>query len=148
MTRLDAALVRAGLVRSRAQAKALLDQGRVLVDGAVVSKAAHAVTDDASLELVGEVDPWVGRAAHKLLAALEAFPEIVVAGRRALDVGASTGGFTQVLLTRGPRPSARSTSATASSWPRSRTTHGWTSAAGSTCATSSRTSSVGRSSCS
>lgn len=99
--RLDRALVDRGLVRSRAQAREVIDTGRVTVAGAVVTKASLQVDDHADVQLLGTAEPWVGRAAHKLLAALEGFPEVDPVGARCLDVGASTGGFTQVLLARG-----------------------------------------------
>lgn len=101
--RLDAALVRRDVVRSRAQAKEMLAAGRVLVDGQVERKASTKVGPEASLAVSGDLDPYVGRAAHKLIAALDAFEEFAerVPGRAAIDVGASTGGFTQVLLERG-----------------------------------------------
>lgn len=101
VTRLDAELVRRGLARSRGQARELVDAGRVSVAGREVRKAAHPVAQQDSVQVAGEIDPWVSRAAHKLLGALEAFPEVEVRGRRCIDVGASTGGFTQVLLQRG-----------------------------------------------
>lgn len=69
--------------------------------GVLITKASAAV-DLADLEVSGDVADWVGRAAYKLLGALEAFP-IDPSGRRCIDVGASTGGFTQVLLTKGAR---------------------------------------------
>ncbi|HMR49101.1 MAG TPA: TlyA family RNA methyltransferase [Arachnia sp.] len=95
--RLDRALVERGLVRSRTRAARLIAQERVRVDGMTVTRAAHEVGSDAALE--ADVDEWVSRAAHKLLAAL-ADSGTVVAGR-VLDAGASTGGFTQVCLARG-----------------------------------------------
>lgn len=98
--RLDAALVARGLARSRAQAGELIREGVVLVDGRAVGKPSHQVADAALIDLTRGVDRWVGRAALKLLRALELWP-IRVAGRRCLDVGASTGGFTQVLLEHG-----------------------------------------------
>ena len=103
--RLDAELVRRKLARSREQAAALIDAGRVQVRGTVARKAA-AMVDTADPVLVTGEDPageWVSRGAHKLIGALDAFaPDgLVVQGRRCLDAGASTGGFTQVLLTRG-----------------------------------------------
>lgn len=101
LARLDAELVRRGLVRSRALAVLAIDEGRVRVDGKPVSKAALKVAADAELTVDGE-DPYVSRSAHKLIGALDAFP-IDPTGRLALDVGASTGGFTQVLLERGAR---------------------------------------------
>ena len=97
--RLDAALVARGLARSRTQAAVLIAQGPVTVDGRPVVKASAQVADDAVLEVDGG-DHCVGRAAGKLDAALDAFG-VDVSGRLALDLGASTGGFTQVLLERG-----------------------------------------------
>lgn len=67
----------------------------------MASKAATQVDDAEALELVGDEDPWVSRGAHKLLGALTAFDALVVRGRMCLDAGASTGGFTQVLLEAG-----------------------------------------------
>lgn len=101
--RLDAELVRRGLARSRAQAAQLVKDGSVRLGGVTVLRVSTPVPDDAVLEVVAAADPWVGRAAYKLLGALETFgPQgLAVAGRRALDVGASTGGFTQVLLSQG-----------------------------------------------
>ena len=99
--RLDAELVRRGLARSRALAVAAIDEGRVAIDGRTALKASIRVQPDAALTLDGD-DRWVSRSAGKLDAALDAF-QIIVDGRLALDVGASTGGFTQVLLERGAR---------------------------------------------
>jgi 23S rRNA (cytidine1920-2'-O)/16S rRNA (cytidine1409-2'-O)-methyltransferase len=99
--RLDAELVRRGLVRSRALAVAAIEEGRVRVDGRAVAKPATRVGADAELAIDGE-DRHVSRAALKLIAALDAFA-VDPTGRLALDVGASTGGFTQVLLERGAR---------------------------------------------
>lgn len=100
-SRLDAELVRRGLARSRALAVAAIEEGRVRVDGAPVAKASVKVAADAVLAVDGE-NGYVSRAALKLVAALDAF-RVDPAGRLALDVGASTGGFTQVLLERGAR---------------------------------------------
>lgn len=97
--RLDVALVVRGLVRSRSAAQAAVRAGRVHVNGAVVVRAGHRVAAGAVLEVRGG-GGWVGRAAGKLDAALDAF-SVEVRGRAALDLGASTGGFTQVLLQRG-----------------------------------------------
>jgi 23S rRNA (cytidine1920-2'-O)/16S rRNA (cytidine1409-2'-O)-methyltransferase len=101
-SRLDAELVRRGLARSREHAVALIAEGRVAVSGRAASKPATGV--EAGTPVVVRTDPdepsWVSRGAHKLLGALEAFP-VPVTGRRALDAGASTGGFTDVLLSRG-----------------------------------------------
>ena len=103
-SRLDAELVRRGLARSREHAVTLIAEGRVAVSGRAATKPATGV--DAGTPVVVRTDPdqpsWVSRGAHKLLGALEAFP-VDVTGRRALDAGASTGGFTEVLLTRGAR---------------------------------------------
>ncbi len=99
--RLDAELVRRGLARSRAQASEAIATGRVTVDGKQATKASVRVGSDASLTVEGD-GGYVSRSARKLIAALDAF-ELPVAGRLALDVGASTGGFTQVLLERGAR---------------------------------------------
>lgn len=100
--RLDAELVRRHLARSREHARELIDAGAVRVRGAVAAKAATQV-EDADPIVVDESadDPYVSRGAHKLLGALAAFPEVEVADRLCLDAGASTGGFTQVLLERG-----------------------------------------------
>lgn len=95
--RLDALLVERGLARSRGQAAALVREGRVRVGGVRVGKPATQVPEDAEPDV--ETDPWVSRAAHKLLGALEDLDVGVPA--RCLDAGASTGGFTQVLLSRG-----------------------------------------------
>ena len=95
--RLDVALVLRGLARSRGQAADLIDDGRVRVDGKVVRKASTRVPDGSLVEADG--DDYVSRAAHKLLGALDESGTPVRG--RALDAGASTGGFTQVLLERG-----------------------------------------------
>lgn len=95
--RLDAALVSRGLARSRGQAQDLIAAGLVKVNGRRPRRSSMQV-DEADV-LVAHSDPWVSRAAHKLLGALDA-SGTTVAGR-ALDAGASTGGFTQVLLARG-----------------------------------------------
>ncbi|MFC4245022.1 TlyA family RNA methyltransferase [Gryllotalpicola reticulitermitis] len=99
--RLDAAIVARGLARSRTVAAKLIAAGRVTVDGAAVVKASVQV-DDAAEVVVALPDHYVSRGAHKLIAALDAFG-VDPAGQLALDVGASTGGFTQVLLERGAR---------------------------------------------
>lgn len=101
--RVDRALVDRGLARSRALAQEYIAAGRVRLRGAPVTKPSERVVETDSLDVVGEPEHYPGRAAHKLLHALEAFPELVVRGRRAVDVGASTGGFTQVLLEAGAR---------------------------------------------
>ncbi len=100
--RLDAELVRRGLARSRQDAVDLVNAGRVKVAGMPAQKAATAV--DAATPVVvssGVTDDAVSRGAHKLAGALDHWSALPVAGRRCLDAGASTGGFTQVLLRRG-----------------------------------------------
>jgi 23S rRNA (cytidine1920-2'-O)/16S rRNA (cytidine1409-2'-O)-methyltransferase len=99
-TRLDNALVDRGLAPSRERARALILAGQVTVDGQVVSKAGAPVAADARVELATPDHPYVGRGGVKLAHALDVF-SIDPKGRRALDVGASTGGFTDVLLQRG-----------------------------------------------
>lgn len=101
--RVDVELVRRGLARSRQQAAELIDAGRVSIDGMPAAKPATAVAATAHLTVETEgTRNWVSRGAHKLLGALDAFG-ISVADRRCLDAGASTGGFTEVLLDRGAR---------------------------------------------
>jgi 23S rRNA (cytidine1920-2'-O)/16S rRNA (cytidine1409-2'-O)-methyltransferase len=99
--RLDLALVARGLARSRSAAQSAVAAGRVTVDGRPAKRVSQRIGDDAVLE-VDRGSGWVGRGAGKLDAALDAFG-VAVAGRSALDLGASTGGFTQVLLERGAR---------------------------------------------
>ena len=98
--RLDVALVDLGLAPSRERARALILAGQVTIDGHVVSKAGAPVKPDARIELATPDHPYVGRGGLKLAGALDAFA-VDPRGRRALDVGASTGGFTDVLLQRG-----------------------------------------------
>ena len=98
-TRLDVALVARGLAESREKAQALVMAGRVRVDGARADKPGRTVKDDAAIE-VAPGPEHVGRGALKLQGALDRFA-IDPAGRVAIDVGASTGGFTEVLLARG-----------------------------------------------
>ncbi|KRB37570.1 TlyA family RNA methyltransferase [Microbacterium sp. Root180] len=100
--RLDAALAARGLARSRTHAATLIADGLVTVDGRPVVKASTPIADEATIAVAG-TDHYVSRAAHKLVAGLDAFG-IDVAGRIALDMGASTGGFTQVLRERGAEP--------------------------------------------
>ncbi|HVW80457.1 MAG TPA: TlyA family RNA methyltransferase [Mycobacteriales bacterium] len=102
--RLDVELVRRGLARSRQDAVDLVAAGRVRVAGMPASKPATAVDPGASVQVSsGVVDDSVSRGAHKLAGALDHWPALPVEGRRCLDAGASTGGFTQVLLRRGAR---------------------------------------------
>jgi 23S rRNA (cytidine1920-2'-O)/16S rRNA (cytidine1409-2'-O)-methyltransferase len=101
-TRLDVRLVSEGLAASRERARALILAGRVKVGGEVISKAGASVPADAPVEVAAPDFPWVGRGGVKLAHALDTF-RIDVAGREALDIGASTGGFTDVLLQHGAR---------------------------------------------
>lgn len=105
--RLDAELVRRGLARSREHAAELVAAGRVKVSGAVASKPATGVTTDVAIVVAADPDrpDYVSRGGHKLAGALDAFTPngFRVDGRRCLDAGASTGGFTDVLLRRGAR---------------------------------------------
>lgn len=96
--RLDAALAERGLARSRTHAARLIAAGSVTVDGRSVIKPSARIGADQVLDLTA-IDHYVSRAAHKLIAALDSF-EVAVSGRIALDIGASTGGFSQVLLER------------------------------------------------
>jgi 23S rRNA (cytidine1920-2'-O)/16S rRNA (cytidine1409-2'-O)-methyltransferase len=104
-TRLDAELVRRGLARSRGHAADLIAAGRVTLRGTVASKPATAVDTDAPVLVRDDVDDpgYASRGAHKLVGALAEFqPQgLTIAGRRCLDAGASTGGFTDVLLREG-----------------------------------------------
>jgi 23S rRNA (cytidine1920-2'-O)/16S rRNA (cytidine1409-2'-O)-methyltransferase len=103
-SRLDTELVRRGLARSREHAQELVDSGRVRVAGLVATKHATGVDPAASVSVDrgGEPD-YVSRGGHKLAGALDALGGPAVQGRRCLDVGASTGGFTDVLIRRGAR---------------------------------------------
>jgi len=105
-TRLDTELVRRGLARSRKHAGELIAAGRVAVDGLPVARSAAQVTDERAVTVQADLDDpgYVSRAGYKLagaLDALDALDGLDVVGRRCLDAGASTGGFTDVLLRRG-----------------------------------------------
>ena len=100
--RIDTLLVARGLAASRDRAKRLLLAGQVLVNDQPVDKAGTRVPIDAEIRLRGADHPYVGRGGLKLAGALDDF-ELEVAGLRCLDVGASTGGFTDCLLQRGAR---------------------------------------------
>lgn len=97
--RIDAELVDRGLFTSRERARAAVLAGEVRVGGEVVTKAGHPVAEDALID-VAERQRFVSRGGDKLNGALDVF-ELAVEGRRAVDVGASTGGFTDCLLQRG-----------------------------------------------
>jgi 23S rRNA (cytidine1920-2'-O)/16S rRNA (cytidine1409-2'-O)-methyltransferase len=103
--RLDAELTRRGLARSREHAAALIRAGRVEVRGVVTRKAASGVDADTPVRVRSQsAEPdFASRGGSKLAGALRSFPELPVAGRRCLDAGASTGGFTDVLLRSGAR---------------------------------------------
>ncbi len=102
-TRLDAELVRRELARSREQAADLIESRSVLVNGIPATKPATQVDAQTSIVLAGKRDDFVSRGGHKLAGALDVFTEVVIDGKVCLDAGASTGGFTDVLLRRGAR---------------------------------------------
>jgi 23S rRNA (cytidine1920-2'-O)/16S rRNA (cytidine1409-2'-O)-methyltransferase len=97
--RIDQLLVARGVFDSRARARAAIEAGRVRADGRVVAKPSEKVAEDAEIEAEA-AHPWVGRGALKLAHALDLWP-VAIEGRVVLDVGASTGGFTEVCLDRG-----------------------------------------------
>lgn len=102
--RLDAELVRRKICDSRERARDLIGAGRVIVNGVAATKPATQVEPTTSIALSASDEPdWASRGAHKLVGALEAFGDVTVTGARCLDAGASTGGFTDVLLSRGAR---------------------------------------------
>ncbi len=98
--RLDAELVRRELARSRENASDLIESRSVLVNGIPATKPATMVDAETSIKLAGKRDDFVSRGGHKLAGALDAFTGVIVEGKRTLDAGASTGGFTDVLLRR------------------------------------------------
>ena len=100
--RLDTLLVDKGLVESREKARALILAGQVNVDGHGAAKAGTMIPIDADVRVIGPDHPWVSRGGIKLAHALDVF-RIDATGTIALDVGASTGGFTDVWLQRGAR---------------------------------------------
>ncbi|MGH1345662.1 MAG: TlyA family RNA methyltransferase [Nannocystales bacterium] len=99
--RLDKLLVARELVETRTRAQALIMAGKVRVKEQTVDKPGTAVPVDAEITVVGELHPYVSRGGVKLAGALDVFSELDVSGRVAMDVGASTGGFTDCLLQRG-----------------------------------------------
>jgi 23S rRNA (cytidine1920-2'-O)/16S rRNA (cytidine1409-2'-O)-methyltransferase len=99
--RLDLLLAKRGLARSRSHAQDMIRRGSVLVDGEMAEKPASMVAADAEITFTQDED-FVSRGAHKLLAALDAF-KLRPDGRVCMDVGASTGGFTEILLRHGAR---------------------------------------------
>jgi 23S rRNA (cytidine1920-2'-O)/16S rRNA (cytidine1409-2'-O)-methyltransferase len=105
LTRLDAELVRRGLARSREQAVELIAGGRVEVRGVIARKPATSVADGVSVRVISDVDDprYASRGGFKLAGALDSLGGPSIEGRRCLDAGASTGGFTDVLLRAGAR---------------------------------------------
>jgi len=101
-SRLDLLLVARGLAATRQRAQAMILAGRVSVDGVRIDKAGASIDEDADVHLAGPAMPYVSRGGLKLQAALDAFA-IDPSGRVCLDIGASTGGFTDCLLQRGAR---------------------------------------------
>ncbi|HKU30143.1 TlyA family RNA methyltransferase [Arthrobacter sp. NyZ413] len=102
MPRLDQELVSRGLARSRTHAAKLIADGKVSSGGSILGKAAQQVSGETELDVQAHAeDVYVSRAGHKLAGALAAFPGVAVGGKRCLDAGASTGGFTDVLLRAG-----------------------------------------------
>ena len=104
LRRIDSELVRRGLAKSRSAAASMIEEGRVKLDGQVVLKPARQMDPAQAIVVAASDDPeYVSRGAHKLAGALDALGEKAprIRGRRALDAGASTGGFTDVLLRRG-----------------------------------------------
>ncbi len=102
MARLDQELVSRGLARSRTHAAKLIADGKVSSRGSVLAKAAQQVSEETEIDVQAHAeDVYASRAGHKLAGALAAFPSVVVEGKRCLDAGASTGGFTDVLLRHG-----------------------------------------------
>ena len=102
-TRLDAELVRRGLAKSRESALELIDEKLVLVSGIPASKAATQVDAQTSITLKETKEQYVSRGGFKLEGALQAFPQIQIKDKVILDAGASTGGFTDVLLKNGAK---------------------------------------------
>ncbi|GGC83877.1 TlyA family rRNA (cytidine-2'-O)-methyltransferase [Tersicoccus solisilvae] len=103
MSRLDVELVARGLARSRTHAASLVREGRVTVNGSPAAKPSAGTAADDVVDVTAADEEFVSRAGHKLAGALRAFPDVRVHGRRCLDAGASTGGFTDVLLRAGAR---------------------------------------------
>lgn len=100
--RLDLYMVQAGIARSRTLAAKMVEGGHISVNGQVVAKPAQKLREGDTVSVRrSELTEYVSRAGHKLAGALDAFPEIPVEGLFCLDAGASTGGFTDVLLRRG-----------------------------------------------
>ena len=101
--RADALLIARGLAGSRERACELIAKGAVVANGVKVVKPSKLLASDCDFRLTSADNPWVSRAGLKLAGGLEAFPMIDVSGRYAIDIGASTGGFTEVLLAQNVR---------------------------------------------
>ena len=99
--RADALLVARGLAASRDRARTLIASSSVLLAGKPLTKSSRLLAPDAKLELTASDFPWVSRGALKLIGGLDAFAQLDPAGLTCLDIGASKGGFTEILLTRG-----------------------------------------------
>src|SRR5579859_6546960 len=99
-SRLDVEMARRGLAASRQLAQRLIMAGRVRVNSRPVAKADLKVDETAAIDIIGATREYASRGAYKLIGALDHFG-LAITGRRALDIGASTGGFTDVLLRRG-----------------------------------------------
>lgn len=100
--RLDVLLCERGLAKSRERAKALIENGQVLLNGSPAKKAGQSVEDSARIEIVGEQNPYVSRGGLKLDKAINAFG-LILTDAVAMDIGASTGGFTQCMLQNGAK---------------------------------------------
>ena len=101
--RADMLLVEKHLAQSRQKAKELIETGAVTADGIIVKKASQTIKSSAQITINSPLQNWVSRGALKLLGGLEAFPQISVQDKVCVDLGASTGGFTQVLLAKGAK---------------------------------------------
>ena len=99
--RADALLLARGLASSRDRAQDMIAAGAVFANGTLIAKPAKLLSADCDLRVTGTVNPWVSRAGLKLAGGLDSFPDVKITGAYALDIGASTGGFTQVLLAHG-----------------------------------------------
>ena len=101
--RADLLLVRRGIAASRDRARVMIESGSVLVDGVAMTRPARRISVNADITATQSDMAWVSRAALKLVGGLEAFPQIDATDRFCVDIGASTGGFTEVLLAWGAR---------------------------------------------
>lgn len=101
--RADLLLVQRGIAASRERARAMIESGTVLVDGVAMTRPARRLATDAAITTTKDDLAWVSRAALKLIGGLDAFPQIDPTDRYCVDIGASTGGFTEALLARGAR---------------------------------------------